>query len=68
MKPEEIDWHGDVVVVFQTIENLHASIEGPAGDWYFTGDYPTPGGYATVNAAYVRWFDGVGGRSYDLPL
>ncbi|BCX49129.1 glutamine phosphoribosyl pyrophosphate amidotransferase [Haloferula helveola] len=68
VKPEEIEWDGDVVVVFQTIENLHASIDGPSGDWYFTGDYPTPGGFATVNAAYVRWFDGVGGRSYDLPL
>lgn len=68
VSPEEIDWHGEVEVIFQTIENLHASIEGPCGDWYFTGDYPTPGGYAMVNSAYVRWFDGVGGRSYDLPL
>lgn len=68
VRPEETEWDGEVEVVFQTIENLHASIEGPVGDWYFTGDYPTPGGYASVNAAYVNWFDGVGGRSYDLPL
>jgi len=68
VSPEEGDWHGVVEVHFQTIENLHASIPGECGDWYFTGDYPTPGGFATVNAAYVRWFDGVGGRSYDLPL
>ncbi|MGB6221971.1 amidophosphoribosyltransferase [Haloferula sp.] len=66
--PEENEWHGEVQVIFQTIENLHAAIKGPCGDWYFTGDYPTPGGYATVNLAYVRWFDGIGGRSYDLPL
>lgn len=66
--PEEIEWKGDVQVIFQTIENLHESINGPCGDWYFTGDYPTPGGYATVNAAYIRWYDGLGGRSYDLPL
>lgn len=66
--PEENDWKGDVQVIFQTIENLHASISGPCGDWYFTGDYPTPGGYATVNSAYIRWYDGVSGRSYDLPL
>lgn len=66
--PEENDWKGDVQVIFQTIENLHASISGPCGDWYFTGDYPTPGGYATVNSAYIRWYDGVAGRSYDLPL
>lgn len=66
--PETGDWHGDVQVIFQTIENLHASIEGDCGDWYFTGDYPTPGGYATVNTAFVNWHKGVAGRSYDLPL
>jgi hypothetical protein len=34
----------------------------------FTGNYPTPGGYSMVNLAYLRWYEGVGGRSYDLPL
>lgn len=57
-----------IEVIFQTIENLHASIEGPCGDWYFSGDYPTPGGYTMVNMAYIRWFEGKGGRAYDLPL
>lgn len=66
--PEKIDWHGEVHVIFQTIENLHASIKGDSGDWYFTGNYPTPGGYSMVNLAYLRWYEGVGGRSYDLPL
>ena len=66
--PENIEWHGEVEVVFQTIENLRASIQGDTGDWYFTGDYPTPGGYSMVNLAYIRWYEGVGGRSYDLPL
>lgn len=66
--PEDLGWDGEVEVVFLTIENLHASIEGPVGDWYFTGDYPTPGGYSTVNVAYINWFKGVAGRSYDLPL
>lgn len=66
--PEEIEWHGEVDVIFQTIENLRASIKGNCGDWYFTGNYPTPGGYAMVNSAYIRWYEGVGGRSYDLPL
>ena len=66
--PEGIDWNGEVEVIFQTIENLHASIEGPCGDWYFTGNYPTPGGYSMVNLAYLRWYEGIGGRSYDLPL
>lgn len=66
--PEDIDWDGEVQVIYQTIENLHGSIDGPCGDWYFTGNYPTPGGYSMVNLAYVRWYEGVGGRSYDLPL
>ena len=66
--PENIDWHGEVQVIFQTIENLHASIKGECGDWYFTGNYPTAGGYSMVNLAYLRWYEGVGGRSYDLPL
>jgi amidophosphoribosyltransferase len=66
--PEDLNWHGDVEIIFQTIENLHASIKGPCGDWYFTGNYPTAGGYATVNAAYMRWFDGLTGRGYELAL
>ena len=66
--PEDLDWDGEVEVIFQTIENLHASIEGNSGDWYFTGNYPTAGGYAAVNAAYINWHEGVAGRSYDLPL
>lgn len=66
--PENIDWDGEVQVIFQTIDNLRAAIKGDCGDWYFTGDYPTPGGYSMVNLAYLRWFEGIGGRSYDLPL
>ncbi|MBC7979758.1 MAG: amidophosphoribosyltransferase [Armatimonadetes bacterium] len=64
--PEEIDWHGEVEVIYQTIDDLHASIKGPCGDWYFTGNYPTPGGYSMVNQAYIRWFTDLGGRAYDL--
>jgi amidophosphoribosyltransferase len=66
--PEVGEWSGEVEIIFQTIENLRESIKGPCGDWYFTGDYPTPGGYATVNTAFVNWHNGVTGRSYDLPL
>jgi len=66
--PEELEWSGEVDVMFLTVENLRACIKGPCGDWYFTGDYPTPGGFAVVNLAYVKWFEGAEGRSYDLPL
>ena len=58
-----------VEVIFQTIEDLHKSIEGPCGDWYFSGNYPTPGGYTTVNIAYIKWYQGEDGRAYDtLPI
>jgi amidophosphoribosyltransferase len=66
--PDDVDWRGELNVIFQTIENLRASIKGGCGDWYFTGNYPTSGGYSMVNAAYIRWYEGVGGRTYDLPL
>ncbi len=62
--PEGVEWDGEVEIIFQTIENLHASIKGPCGDWYFTGDFPTPGGMATVNQAYINWFEGKTGRGY----
>jgi amidophosphoribosyltransferase len=66
--PENTDWNGEVEVIFQSIENLRSSIKGECGDWYFTGDYPTPGGYSMVNLAYIHWYEGIDGRSYDLPL
>lgn len=66
--PQETSWRGEVEVIFQTIENLHGALTVPSGDWYFTGDYPTAGGYTVVNEAFIRWREGKKGRSYDLPL
>ena len=66
--PEGMDWNGGIEVIFLGIEALHSSIRPGSGDWYFTGDYPTQGGFSMVNLAYIRWFEGIGGRSYDLPL
>ncbi len=57
-----------VQVIYQSIEDLHKAIEGPCGDWYFSGDYPTAGGYTTVNIAFINWFEGRDGRSYALPV
>lgn len=57
-----------IQVIYQTLEGLHQAIDGPCGDWYFSGDYPTPGGYTTVNVAFINWFDGRDGRSYSLPV
>jgi len=58
VRPESIDWDGKLNVVYQDIEGLHASMPQYTGDWYFTGDYPTPGGYAVVNRAYLNWCAG----------
>lgn len=57
-----------IQVIYQTLEGLHQSIKGPCGDWYFSGDYPTPGGYTTVNVAFINWYEGRDGRSYSLPV
>lgn len=54
----------DVQVVFQTIENLHIACSENSGDWYFTGDYPTPGGNKVVNTAFINWKEGNKARSY----
>ena len=64
--PEVAWWHGEVEVIFQTIENLRLSIGGPCGDWYFTGNYPTPGGTAVANAAFIAYYEKLSGRTYDL--
>lgn len=64
--PEVSWWKGEVEIIYQTIENLHASIDGPCGDWYFTGNYPTPGGTAIANAAFVAYYEKLSGRTYDL--
>lgn len=53
-----------VQVVYQTIEDLHASCPTNTGDWYFTGNYPTPGGNKVVNKAYINYVEGVDSRGY----
>lgn len=60
-------WKGEVKVIFQTVENLHAALGPDAGDWYFTGDYPTPGGNAVCNRAFIHYYEKRSGRPYDLP-
>jgi amidophosphoribosyltransferase len=60
------EWNGELVVVFQTVENLHAAISPEAGDWYFTGRYPTPGGTDVCNRSFVHWYENKVGRVYDV--
>jgi amidophosphoribosyltransferase len=58
------DMNAEVQVVFQTIDNLHKAIPKHSGDWYFTGNYPTPGGMNVANKAYLNYMDGKLVRAY----
>jgi amidophosphoribosyltransferase len=51
-------------VLFQTVESLHIACPNHLGDWYFTGDYPTPGGHGVVNKAFINYMKGVSVRAY----
>ena len=62
LKTPEI--RADLEIVFQSVEGLHKACPGHTGDWYFTGNYPTPGGNRVVNRAFVNYFEGKGGRAY----
>lgn len=54
----------DVKVIFQSIEKLHKACPKNLGDWYFTGDYPTPGGKRVVNRAFINFYEGNKERAY----
>jgi amidophosphoribosyltransferase len=56
--------HADVEIVYQTIENLHAACPNDTGDWYFTGEYPTPGGNKVVNKSFINFIEGKNLRAY----
>jgi amidophosphoribosyltransferase len=56
--------NAEVKVVYQTIENLHAAIPNDKGDWYFTGNYPTPGGNKVVNQSFINYIEGKNERAY----
>ena len=53
-----------VQVIFQTIESLHEACPTNTGDWYFTGNYPTPGGNRVVNKAFMNYMEGKNVRGY----
>lgn len=58
------DINAKVSVLYQTIENLHVAIPNNTGDWYFTGDYPTPGGNKVVNKSFINFIEGRNERAY----
>jgi amidophosphoribosyltransferase len=56
--------HAEVQVIYQTLDNLHVACPNHKGDWYFSGNYPTPGGNKVVNKAFVNWKEGNNQRAY----
>ncbi|MBL7980176.1 MAG: amidophosphoribosyltransferase [Flavobacteriales bacterium] len=58
------DINAEVKLVFQSIEGLHAACPEHSGDWYFTGNYPTPGGNRVVNRAFINYVEGKNVRAY----
>jgi amidophosphoribosyltransferase len=56
--------NAEVKIVFQSIEGLHSACPNHTGDWYFTGDFPTPGGHKVVNRAFVYFVEGRNDRAY----
>ena len=54
----------ELEIIFQKVENLHKACSNHKGDWYFTGDYPTPGGNKVVNQAFINFVEGNSGRAY----
>ena len=58
------DINAEVKIIFQTVENLHLACPKNLGDWYFTGDYPTPGGNRVANKAFMNFYEGKNARAY----
>ncbi|MFM9009128.1 MAG: amidophosphoribosyltransferase, partial [Bacteroidota bacterium] len=54
----------EVNVIFQQIESLHEACPGHTGDWYFSGDYPTPGGNRVSCRAFINYMSGLSERAY----
>ncbi len=62
LSPDEIK--AEVEIIYQSIEGLHEACPKNLGDWYFTGNYPTPGGNRVVNRAFINFFEGKNERAY----
>ena len=58
------DLNAELEIIYQTIEGLHQSIPNHKGDWYFTGNYPTPGGNKVVNRSFINFMEGKNVRAY----
>ena len=62
LTPDSIN--AEVAIIYQSVENLHIACPDDLGDWYFTGNYPTPGGNKVVNKAFMNYVEGKNERAY----
>ena len=59
-----VGMQAEVEIIYQSVENLHLACPKHTGDWYFTGNYPTPGGNKVVNRAFINWMEKRNERAY----
>ena len=66
LRPDDLPC--EIEIVYQPLANLKKAIPDHLGDWYFSGDYPTPGGNRIVNQAYLNFYEGKNERAYQVNL
>ncbi len=64
VRPPSLRWSGEVQIIYQTVQGLRLAIPNHHGDWYFTGEYPTPGGYRVLNTSFLNWRAACDARAY----
>ncbi|HXB10694.1 MAG TPA: amidophosphoribosyltransferase, partial [Bacteroidia bacterium] len=62
LRPKDIK--ADIEIIYQNIDGLHEAIPNHKGDWYFTGNYPTPGGNKVCNRSFINFMEGKNVRAY----
>lgn len=64
VRPKTPWWDGELRILFLEIEKMHEALPNDRGDWYFTGNFPSPGGYKALNRAYINFYEKKNSRSY----
>lgn len=64
VRPSHLSWTGEVDVMYQSVADLNKAIPDHSGDWVFTGNYPTPGGFRVLNRSYLHWRENLDVRAY----
>lgn len=65
VRPSDTSWNGEIKIIYQKLDAMHKALHDCPGDWYFSGNYPTTGGYEIVNKSYLQWRMGSKKRSYE---